>query len=417
MGRAPRGRSGGAPSAKARNAWRARIDREAAADILQREIDARRHGGLQVSGPASQGGKGRVGIVENWELRQDTKQDANSGAFKGLVFVFVALVLIVVVGWYAARPMVGPAVEGVFEDNPGIVNLPLVSDLLAAEFADRIDSPAGASERRSSSSSSRARPWRTSRPTSSMTACWPTNGLPLRRRARPRGPAHQARHLHHDAADHAGRHRCAPRGRPRPAHAHDSLDMRPGRRIEQTVAYLQQEGEGTDIEFEIDPNEFKRLARNPTKKLREQYPFLQQAPAGSTLEGFLYPATYEVPVDITAEELLNQMLQKWEERMGSYVSQARNKGCRLLRCADHRQPRRTRGQGGQGPGQDRRRLLEPTGQEGLQGPDQRPDAGRPHRRLRHRLHGARGSGSQAVGRVRLLGSAGPQRLLLGRSRS
>ncbi len=41
MGRARRGRSGGAPSAAARNAWRARIDREAAADILQREFDAR----------------------------------------------------------------------------------------------------------------------------------------------------------------------------------------------------------------------------------------------------------------------------------------------------------------------------------------------------------------------------------------
>ena len=41
MGRPPRGRSGGAPSAGARNAWRARIDREAAADILQRELDAR----------------------------------------------------------------------------------------------------------------------------------------------------------------------------------------------------------------------------------------------------------------------------------------------------------------------------------------------------------------------------------------
>jgi putative Holliday junction resolvase len=41
MGRAPRGRSGGTPSARARNAWRARIDREAAADILQRELDAR----------------------------------------------------------------------------------------------------------------------------------------------------------------------------------------------------------------------------------------------------------------------------------------------------------------------------------------------------------------------------------------
>ncbi|MGD8487149.1 MAG: Holliday junction resolvase RuvX [Chloroflexota bacterium] len=41
MGRAPRGRSGGPPSARARQAWRARIDREAAAAIVQRELDAR----------------------------------------------------------------------------------------------------------------------------------------------------------------------------------------------------------------------------------------------------------------------------------------------------------------------------------------------------------------------------------------
>ena len=41
MGRAPRGRAGGPPSAAARRAWRARIDREAAAAILQAELDAR----------------------------------------------------------------------------------------------------------------------------------------------------------------------------------------------------------------------------------------------------------------------------------------------------------------------------------------------------------------------------------------
>ena len=41
MGRPPRGRSGGPPSSAARNAWRARIDREAAAAILQSEMDAR----------------------------------------------------------------------------------------------------------------------------------------------------------------------------------------------------------------------------------------------------------------------------------------------------------------------------------------------------------------------------------------
>lgn len=37
-----RGRSGGPPSAKARNAYRARIDRLAAAGIAQAELDARR---------------------------------------------------------------------------------------------------------------------------------------------------------------------------------------------------------------------------------------------------------------------------------------------------------------------------------------------------------------------------------------
>ncbi|HEY6547855.1 MAG TPA: Holliday junction resolvase RuvX [Vicinamibacteria bacterium] len=44
LGRLPRGRSGGAPSARARHVYRARIDREAAADIVQRELDARSDG-------------------------------------------------------------------------------------------------------------------------------------------------------------------------------------------------------------------------------------------------------------------------------------------------------------------------------------------------------------------------------------
>jgi putative Holliday junction resolvase len=41
LGRMPRGRSGGAPSRTQRNAYRARVDREAASVILQDELDAR----------------------------------------------------------------------------------------------------------------------------------------------------------------------------------------------------------------------------------------------------------------------------------------------------------------------------------------------------------------------------------------
>jgi putative holliday junction resolvase len=48
LGRMPRGRSGGPPSRTQRNAYRARIDREAASVILQDELDAR----LTASRPA-----------------------------------------------------------------------------------------------------------------------------------------------------------------------------------------------------------------------------------------------------------------------------------------------------------------------------------------------------------------------------
>lgn len=41
LGRMPRGRSGGPPSKTQRNAFRARVDREAASVILQDELDAR----------------------------------------------------------------------------------------------------------------------------------------------------------------------------------------------------------------------------------------------------------------------------------------------------------------------------------------------------------------------------------------
>jgi len=44
LGRMPRGRSGGPPTRTQRNAFRARIDREAASVILQDELDARRSG-------------------------------------------------------------------------------------------------------------------------------------------------------------------------------------------------------------------------------------------------------------------------------------------------------------------------------------------------------------------------------------
>ncbi len=51
LGPMPRGRSGGAPSRQQRDAYRARVDREAAAIILQDELDSRRATGSAQTRP------------------------------------------------------------------------------------------------------------------------------------------------------------------------------------------------------------------------------------------------------------------------------------------------------------------------------------------------------------------------------
>ena len=71
---------------------------------------------------------------------------SNHGAWKGLVFVVSAVVLLVLGGWYVGRPVIGSTLGGLFEENPGIINVPVVSDLLRAELGDRHRCPAGSDE-------------------------------------------------------------------------------------------------------------------------------------------------------------------------------------------------------------------------------------------------------------------------------
>jgi len=280
-----------------------------------------------VSGPAPQGrGQGRVGVVEGWELRKDKRQkkDANSGAFKGLAFVIVALVLITVGGWFAARPVMGPALTGLFQDSPGIVNLPIVSDLLAAELSDRLDKPVGSGDREAEFVVEAGQS------VDEITTSLVDQGL----------LADEVAFKYAVVTDRvdellkAGKYTITPPITPAAIAARLAgdpdlptpvvlLDMRHGRRIEQHVAYLQQETEETDLE--LDPKEFLRLARNPDTSLRKQYKFLSKAPADNSLEGFLIGGAYEVPIDITAEELVHQMLGRWDKASSKYVALAPKK--------------------------------------------------------------------------------------------
>lgn len=91
------------------------------------------------------------------------------------------------------------------------------------------------------------------------------------------------------------------------------VTFREGLRIEQMVAELQ-----TVKGTAVDPKAFYDLAMHPPDELLGDYPKLiddSVRPKGASLEGFLYPATYDLRVGdekaTTAEDLIRMMLDKF----------------------------------------------------------------------------------------------------------
>lgn len=75
----------------------------------------------------------------------------------------------------------------------------------------------------------------------------------------------------------------------------------------------------------ITADQFKSAASNASKYAKN-YPFLSDAGKNS-LEGFLFPKTYELIVDATAEDVVCQMLDQYQTEVASLdYSYPRNKG-------------------------------------------------------------------------------------------
>lgn len=98
-----------------------------------------------------------------------------------------------------------------------------------------------------------------------------------------------------------------------------NITFREGLRIEQMTALLQ------TLDTGIDPQAFYDLAKHPTAALLADYPWLAAIlPKGASLEGFLYPDTYQVvtatdggttPVT-DADALIRRLLDRFLEKVG-----------------------------------------------------------------------------------------------------
>jgi UPF0755 protein len=121
------------------------------------------------------------------------------------------------------------------------------------------------------------------------------------------------------------------------------MAIRDGLRIEQVAALLQQMQEQDGLE--LDVRDFLDLTTDPPASLKDDYPFLKGLPAGNSLEGFLKGGTWEVRLDMTAEELVRELLQNWDDEYGDIVSQARKKGLdfydvlRVASIVEHETPK------------------------------------------------------------------------------
>lgn len=88
------------------------------------------------------------------------------------------------------------------------------------------------------------------------------------------------------------------------------LVFREGLRIEQMVAklaYLEANPADPSVKLTLDVQQYYQLAANPSPDMLARYPWLK-LPAGTSLEGFLFPATYDVDPTITALQLIDLQL-------------------------------------------------------------------------------------------------------------
>lgn len=90
-----------------------------------------------------------------------------------------------------------------------------------------------------------------------------------------------------------------------------------GWRIEEMARYLNNLQPAN-----IDGDEFLRLAQLEEPLDLSPYPYLTSLPEWATLEGYLFPDTYTLPLDATANDLIVRMLDNFDNRITPDLRQA-----------------------------------------------------------------------------------------------
>lgn len=293
-------RSGGRPRDRRQPHGR-RFESDAyATDYVPEAYEPSRRAG-NGDGGGRRGGRGGSGI---------------GGVVKFLLFALVLAALVLLIALTALRPLVNNAILSWAADSPAALNLPFVADLVREDLGDALTEPVSddpeqvefvveegdtattiATRLASDGLIRDARAFVFIASDRELTGDLQQGTFVLRRNMTPEQLVVAL---------------LAP-----PPVPYVTIALRTGLRLEQTTALLQ-----TLPELEMDPREFYELAKEPPAALLADYPWLegvlQDVPDGTTpsLEGFLWPGTYNLLPDTTPEELIRRMLDGFIDAVG-----------------------------------------------------------------------------------------------------
>ena len=237
------------------------------------------------------------------------------GIVKFLLFALVLGGIVVVLLVTALRPLIRSAVVGWAADNPTALGVPFVADLVKEDLGPKLTTAASADTTQV--------PFTVDQGETASTVAerLQTMGFLTDRRAFIFLATEQDLTQRIAAGNFILRKSMTPQQvvdallKPEQTHFVE-IGLRTGLRLEQITAKLE-----TIDGLSLDPAAFYQLAKHPTAKLLADYPWLSAVlPKGASLEGFLWPATYEVLPDTTAEELIRDMLDGFHAAIGDRMT-------------------------------------------------------------------------------------------------
>jgi UPF0755 protein len=236
------------------------------------------------------------------------------GLLKFLVFALFLAAVVLIAGLTALRPVVNSVILDLAQDNPAALQMPFVKDIVREDLGTALTDPVSTD---STQVEFTVEEGDTAR---SIAARLESTGLLAESRAFIFIAIDRQLSGALRVGDYILRRNLTPDQLVSalldpPVITYVDISLRTGLRLEQVTAKLQ-----TLTDLEMDPQDFYDVATAPPAGLIADYPWLEtirkDAPEGASLEGFLWPASYRVLPDTTAEELIRLMLDKFAANVG-----------------------------------------------------------------------------------------------------